>query len=198
MRFFTLLGAVATATLLVVACSSSSDTGGTSTGGSSSGGSGGASSGAQCVGSYADLRQSALSAGVTAAGKCAGPSDVGTICANDVTKAAEGCGSSCYMATPTDKAAQDTCTTACLNTMVTPALGTDCLGCYVADVDCARDHCLIQCGAAPTSQGCATCRATNGCVAAFYTCSGLPMPSTAGGGSGGTGGGSIGAAGAGG
>jgi hypothetical protein len=147
---------------------------------------------------YTNLTQSAFTAKVSSSGKCAGASDVTAICTNDVTTAAEECGGACYKMAPTSTGAmQDACTSSCLASMVTPALSADCMGCYVTDVGCARDHCLVQCGIAPTSKTCADCRETNGCVSAFYSCAGVPMPTaTAAGGSGGTGGGSsIGSAG---
>ncbi len=172
-RFFSLACAVAAATSLVVACGSSDDSSSGSNGGSS--GSAGSSSNVQCVGDYKDLKQTEFSAKVSSSGKCGGSSDVGSICVNDVTTAAEQCGAGCVKMGGST-ATQDACTATCLNGAVTPSLSDDCTGCYVADVGCARDNCLIQCGVAPASQACADCRQTNGCIDAFYTCSGLPVP----------------------
>jgi len=175
---FTLASAVTVATLWVVACSSSSDMGAANTGGSgASGGSGGSGGGAadvQCLGSYADLTQSAFSAQLKSSGSCISSSDATAICGNDVTKAAEDCGGSCFK-TGGDAAAQDACTKTCLE-MLTPTPSSACLDCYVADVGCARTNCLLSCGLTPTSQACADCRDQNGCVTAFYGCSGLPLP----------------------
>jgi hypothetical protein len=175
-RFITLACAVTAATLVVVGCGSSDDSSSPS-----SGGSGGSSSDAQCKGDYADLTQSVFTAQVSASGKCV--SDVTTLCSNDVTTDAENCGSDCFKMNAKD---QDGCVTTCLASTVTPALSNDCTSCYVADIACARSNCLISCGTAPASQGCADCRVMYGCVAAFYPCSGLPMPG---------GGGSVGAGG---
>jgi hypothetical protein len=183
-HLITLLSAVAAATILVVGCSSSSDSGPASTGGS-----GGGSSDAQCVGDYADLKQSAFNAQVMSAGKCASSSDETAVCVNDVTSIAETCGDGCFM-TVSDKSAapQDACTSTCLGSMVTPALSSDCQSCYVADVACARANCLIFCGTDPGGSGCMTCRQMNGCIAAFYACSGLPIPAGTSLGAGGAGG----------
>lgn len=183
-HLITLLSAVAVATILVVGCSSSSDSGSTGTGGS-----GGGSSNAQCVGAYTALKQSAFNAQVTSAGKCASSSDETAVCTNNVTSIAETCGDGCFM-TVSDKTAtaQDACTSTCVTSMVTPALSSDCQNCYVADVACARANCLITCGVDPGGTACMSCRQTNGCIAAFYTCSGLPIPagtSTGGNGAGG-------------
>lgn len=171
-HLITLLSAVAAATVLVVGCSSSSDSGSTS-----SGGSGGGSSDAQCVGDYVGLKQSAFNAQVTSGGKCANASDETAVCTNDVTSIAETCGDGCFM-TVSDKSAtaQDACTSTCLTSKVTPALSSDCQSCYVADVACARANCLIFCGADPGGSQCMSCRQTHGCIATFYSCSGLPVP----------------------
>jgi hypothetical protein len=181
-RLITLVCAVTAATLLVVACSSSSDTTSTSTGGS--GGSGGGTSDVTCVGDYTDLTQSTFTAKVSSAGMCANASDETAVCTNDVTTIAEQCGGSCYQAGGTD-AVQDACTSTCLSSKVTPALSSDCQTCYVSDVACARKNCLVSCGLAPTSADCATCRQVNGCVDAFYGCSGVPVPGSTTTGSGG-------------
>jgi hypothetical protein len=182
-RLITLACAVTAATLIVVGCGSSDDSSSSSNGGS--GGSGGTSANAQCVGDYSDLTQSAFTAKLASDGKCIDASDATVVCTNDVTKTAETCGGDCYKKGG-DSAAQDACTSDCLNGNLTPTLSADCLACYVADVGCARTHCLLQCGVAPTSSACATCRQTNGCVDAFYSCSGVPLPaSAAAGGSGG-------------
>jgi hypothetical protein len=175
-RLITLVCAVTAATWLVVGCSSSSDTSSTSSGGSTStGGSGGGASDVKCVGSYTDLTQSAFTAKVSSTGMCANSSDETAVCTNDVTTIAEQCGGSCFQAGGTD-AVQDGCTSTCLSSMVTPALSSACQTCYVSDVACARKNCLLSCGLAPTSAGCATCRQMNGCVDAFYSCSGVPVP----------------------
>ncbi len=194
-RLITLACAVTAATLMVVGCGSSDDSSSSSNGGSGGTGTG---TNAQCLGDNADQTQITITAKLASDGKCIDSSDATVVCTNDVTKTAETCGGDCYKKGG-DATAQDACTSTCLNGNLTPPLSADCLGCYVADVGCARTHCLLQCGIAPTSPACATCRQTNGCVDAFYSCGGVPVPvpaSAAAGGSGGSGGaGSMGAAG---
>jgi hypothetical protein len=193
-RFITFACAVTAATLLVVGCGSDSDDSSSGGGGSGgSGGSGGGSSNAQCVGVYADLTQAMFTSKLATAGKCIGDSDATAVCTKDVTKTTAQCGASCYATAEKTDAAQDACTSSCISDMIT--LTSDCLGCYLTDVACSRKHCLLMCGTAPTSAGCATCRQENGCADTFYSCSGLPLPSGSGA-SGGSGGGtSTGAAG---
>lgn len=44
--------------------------------------------------------------------------------------------------------------------------------CYGVSANCARDNCIAQCAADPSSAGCVTCRCDNGCYQAFDDCSG--------------------------
>jgi hypothetical protein len=157
-RLMTLLVAVTAATLSVGGCSSDSG-----------GGSAGSANG-QCKGDYAALTQSELDAKVAPKGGCA--ADVAAICGNDVTTTAEECGADCYMNTAPDDATQNKCVSTCITGTV--PLSAACLGCYITDVGCARDHCLLACGLAPTSPGCLSCRVANGCAPDFFSCSGLP------------------------
>lgn len=163
-RFFTLLVAVAAATLSVGGCSSSD-----SAGGGGGGGSAGSANG-QCKGDYAALTQSELDAKTASKGKCV--ADVPAICGNDVTTTAEDCGADCYKNKAPDDATQNACVSSCITGIV--ALSDGCVGCYITDVGCARDHCLLTCGLAPTGAACLSCRIANGCAPAFFSCSGLP------------------------
>lgn len=167
--FITLLAAVATATLSVVGCGSDSVTPAASAG---------APGDAQCHGDYAVLKQSQFNALVDASGQCAGASDRTSVCAQDTTTLAEQCGGGCFSSAASDGASQATCVTTCINHGASLALSAACVDCYVADVACARDNCAIQCGVAPTSATCATCRADAHCAQDFFTCSGLPGPSS--------------------
>ena len=155
--FFTLLVAVAAATLSVGGCSSDST-------GSA------APANGQCKGDYAALTQSELDAKTASNGKCV--ADVAALCGTDVTTITEQCGADCFMNMAPDKATQDTCVSSCIANNVT--LSDACLGCYVTDVGCARDHCKLPCGIAPTSAACLSCRVANGCAPDFFSCSGLP------------------------
>ncbi len=58
-------------------------------------------------------------------------------------------------------------------------LSDDCGGCYVGSVRCTAVNCLASCAVDAASDACVTCRADNGCVSGFYTCSGLPAPAPA-------------------
>ena len=184
--FFTLASAAIAVALWMVGCNSDNDSVATSRGGSA--GSAGGGSDAKCGGVYADLSLSVFESKLSSSGSCIGPSDAPTICAIDVTKIAEECGGSCFKTAASDSAAQDTCNTNCLNSMITPTPSGDCLACYVADITCARTNCLLSCGLMPTSQACADCRDLHGCVSAFYNCSGLPLPTGSGSGGSGSGG----------
>jgi hypothetical protein len=184
-RFISLICAVSAAALLVVGCGSDSNSGSPSTGGSSSvgGSSGGGNSDVQCVGDYAALTHDVFASAVSTTGMCA--PDVDTICAVDVTAKAEACGLACLSSGSKD---MDGCVSTCLNGKVSPALSAGCTSCYTTDVGCARDNCELNC-ISPSSTDCMTCRQKFGCIDAFYSCSGLPVPgATSSGGSGGSGG----------
>ncbi|MEP7051599.1 MAG: hypothetical protein ABJB12_14655 [Pseudomonadota bacterium] len=157
--FITVLFAVTAGALSVGACSSDETSGAT---------------GGMCKGSYAALTQAELDAQLDPAGNCANSKDSAIECSNDVTTLAEECGADCFKNEDPADAKQDACVKDCLSTSTTPSLSAACTECYIADVGCARDHCLIKCGTAPTSEACYQCRVDNGCVAAFFPCSGLP------------------------
>jgi hypothetical protein len=135
------------------------------------------------VGDYQDLTLSTFSADVATSGACTSTADVATVCSNDVTAKAEGCGLDCLTMGAAD---MDACVTTCLNNEVKPALSSGCVSCYATDVGCARDNCKINC-LSPTSPACTSCREQFGCIDAFYTCSGLPVPGSSSGGAGGAG-----------
>ena len=164
--FFTILVAGSAAAFLVGGCSSDSDSGAGSAGDG------------QCHGDYAALTQSQLDAKLDSAGKCAGGSDSVAICGSDVTTTAEQCGADCYKNQAPDDATQDTCVKTCISGSV--ALSAGCLECYITDVACARDHCLLQCGLDATGEACYECRVKNGCASGFFGCSGLPNEAGAG------------------
>ncbi len=162
--FIAVLVAVAAGSLSVGACSSDS-----------AGGGGGAGAGStMCHGDYAALTETEFDSQLNSAGKCTGASDSAIECSNDVTTLAEECGADCFKNEAPDDATQDGCVKDCLSTSTTSPLSAACTACYITDVGCARDHCKVLCGVAPTSDGCYDCRVQNGCVAAFFPCSGLP------------------------
>jgi hypothetical protein len=188
-RLITLVCVVVAVTSLVVGCGSDSDSGSPSAGGSA-----GASSDRQCVGDYADLTLSTFTAGVATSGACTNTADVSSVCSNDVTAKAEGCGLSCLTMGAAD---MDACVASCLDSQVSPALSAGCVTCYATDVGCARDNCQLKC-LSPTSAACTMCRQQFGCIDAFYSCSGLPIPGSSNSGAGGAGDTSAATAGAGG
>ncbi len=171
-RFFTLLIAASTVALTVVGCGSDDTT---------PSGAAGSPGVTQCKGDYAAYDQAGLDAVVDPAGACAADSDRTVECVNDVTKKVTTCGSDCFMAGGSEDE-QNTCVTSCVGRSTTPQLSDACIDCYAVDVACTRAHCAILCGVNPTSSGCASCRATNGCASDFYACSGLPAPGAPGGG----------------
>jgi hypothetical protein len=170
---FTFVFAATVATLAAGGCSSDSPAGTGAT---------------QCTGDYAALTPAQFESQLSSSGKCAGASDSAVVCGNDVTTIAEQCGDDCFNTKALDDATQDACTKSCIEAGTTPTLSSACIGCYVTDVGCARDHCLLICGTDPTGSACLSCRISNGCAQAFFACSGLP--------SGGIGSGEAGAGGA--
>jgi hypothetical protein len=145
--------------------------------GSDSGNPGTAGAGAtQCVGTYAAVSAADFAARTTSGKGCS--SDTASICGNDVTALVGTCGKTCFLQAASDDDSQAACVAPCITQAVTTpqVLSDSCIDCYVQDVACARDLCLAKCGVTPGSPECAQCRADNGCAAAFYGCSGLPVP----------------------
>lgn len=171
MRRFSMFLIAATAGALALAgCGTDDD--------SASPGAAGASgaSATQCVGTYASLSATQFNAQTSSGKACS--SDAASICSNDVTTLVGTCGKTCYLQAAQDDESQAACVAPCIQQAVTSpkALSDSCIDCYVADVACARDLCLAQCGFTPNSPDCAQCRADNHCASAFYACSGLPLP----------------------
>jgi hypothetical protein len=160
-----LVSAIAGA-LAVAGCGADDDSGSPNTAGAAG------TSATQCVGTYSDLTQIDFDRQTTSGKGCS--LDGAAVCSNDVTTLVGTCGKQCYFGSPTDDASQAECVTPCIAQAV--ALSDSCVDCYVADVACARDLCFAECGLTPTSAACGQCRADKGCAAAFYGCSGLPLP----------------------
>jgi hypothetical protein len=189
-RLITLACAVTAATLLVVGCGSSDDsgsssnggstTGGSTTGGSATGGSGGGSSAAKCADpAYADVTASDFPSQTVGGLACANASDAAGVCDNDLAAIGAGCGKTCLTQVGMADATQAACVGTCINQMLLASsapLADACLTCYTSDVACARKMCFAQCAFAPTSDACAQCRIDMGCTPTFYSCSGLPIP----------------------
>jgi len=187
-RFFTLLGAATAATLWVVGCGSDSPSSPAASAGST--GSAGSAAVTQCVGNNAEFTSSTFAAQTTAGKACANASDNATVCANDLPTLGATCGKGCLGMGMGNDALEAECVAGCINDGLSGStdIATDCMACYTTDVECARKNCLVTCGLNPTGAGCAACRVEKGCVAAFYECSGLPVPggSTENAGAGGT------------
>jgi hypothetical protein len=77
-----------------------------------------------------------------------------------------------------------TCGIGCIGDADEPQCGADCVvaesgltaacaACYVAIVDCSREHCLVECASDPESTDCFDCQVANDCRSAFDDCSGL-------------------------
>jgi hypothetical protein len=184
--FFTLLAAVAAATLSVGGCSSS-DSGS----GASSAGMAGASGDAECVSVNSAYKASTFLAATTKGAACDNATDAETTCVNDMAIVAGTCGKGCLGMG--DDTAQAACVADCINNQGNLAVGSGpigdaCMACYTADVQCARKLCLAPCGFSPGSTDCANCRYEMGCAQPFYACSGFPDPRATGGGEGGAGG----------
>ena len=84
---------------------------------------------------------------------------------NEVTKALNECGSSCW--------GEAQCTSDCM--MKKTELSTKCANCFGSFSGCGRSQCWLSCMFNPTSQGCVSC-VTQYCVDAFIKCSGLSSP----------------------
>jgi len=166
-RYFVLIAAM-TAALSTVGCGSDSDSG--------SSDNGGGGSLAQCAGNNSEFTPAEFYAQTAPGKSCSSTSDMASVCANDMPKIVGTCGKGCL-----NMSNQDQCVAECIQSTLADAksapLTDDCLACYGADVVCARDNCLAQCGLNPTGDSCATCRTEKGCAEAFYSCSGFPEPS---------------------
>jgi hypothetical protein len=66
-------------------------------------------------------------------------------------------------------------TRACTAEGIGEDIGDDCLDCYIASSECARDNCVIEC-LSGDSPACDVCREDAGCTPQFHECSGIPNP----------------------
>lgn len=191
MKGMSTLSSVVFALFLAAACADDDEpVGGNMGGGAGVGGVGGGSSDPACKYPYTDLTKSTLKAKTTS-GKC--ESDTDAICGANLVAVTGQCGVACN-AQSTDPATVAMCTKDCIQEAVTPKPSDECTNCYVADVGCSIQSCLTDCAAGPTD-ACNACRLEKGCTAAFYECSGLPIPGSGSGGNGNGGGPAMGGAG---
>jgi hypothetical protein len=142
------------------------------------GGEAGAEVGApgQCIGTFATTNRTFLGAAVASKpeAKCRASTDLDLICSSDIggrirNEIAPGC----LVNLQQGNAAVVSCIEVGVKRDVGP-ISDGCLSCYTASVVCSLDNCRVACGTAPASSACMTCQAVNGCIAAFFACSGLP------------------------
>lgn len=126
---------------------------------------------AMCVATFAAYNRPGLGALTAPTGKCAAAADLDVICANDVGGVARTCGSACFQSGGT----QD-CTSACVKQTINPSVSEPCLSCYSAALKCTIENCVEACVANSSSPSCVACQQQKGCLALFYSCSGLPAP----------------------
>jgi hypothetical protein len=138
-----------------------------------------------CKGLVANpITREKLAADVTT-GKCMAPSDLDSICSNDVIDYTTKCGAFSYIALKGDAGADfmvneealRTSTLMCVKTLLAKApVSDDCLSCYGQAVACTLSHCGNVCLPDPSNPACRPCQISAGCGSMLYACSGLPMP----------------------
>jgi len=180
-RFFMLAVAATGAALSMLGCDSDDDSSSNTGGSGGAGGAGGAPL-AHCVGINAEFTPAEFYAQAQEDKGCSAASDLSTICANNLPVIGATCGGGCLGMG--NDAQQAECIATCINDALTHAKATplseECMTCYIGDIACARDKCLMPCALNPGGEDCATCRVEMGCVEGFYECSGLPVPSAPG------------------
>lgn len=177
-RSFMLAVVAAGAALSMLGCDSDDDSSSNNGGSGGKGGSGGASL-SHCVGINAEFTPTEFYTQAQDDKGCSAPSDLATICANDLPRIGAMCGGGCLGMG--NDAQQAECIATCINDALSHAhaaeLSEECMNCYIGDIACAREKCLTPCAVNPGGVECAMCRVEQGCVEAFYECSGLPVPS---------------------
>lgn len=109
---------------------------------------------------------------VMPAGSCMNADDGQILATEDVAGATSTIATSCFLGGATEDDAYVACA---LEALITETeLSEGCAGCFVDSALCAKNNCLTECLSDPVA--CEECRATNGCTASFYECSGLPVP----------------------
>jgi hypothetical protein len=101
-----------------------------------------------------------------AGGACQNEMDCPSV-VNSAAKMATGlCGQQCL-----GNADEAGCTVMCIADAT--SMSAECSICYATLAGCARNNCLSECAAEPTSDPCTQCQIDSGCRAMFDTCSGL-------------------------
>jgi hypothetical protein len=128
-------------------------------------------------------------------GKCMAPSDLDSICDNDIVDITSNCGGLAFLAQKfksdaganfmLDEAALRTATLMCVGERLGKTVVTDgCLSCYGEAVTCTLAHCANVCLPDPTNPACRPCQISSGCGVALDACTGLPPAPMADGGAG--------------
>jgi hypothetical protein len=129
-----------------------------------------------CIGTFAATNRTLLGAAVATKpeAKCKASADLDLICSSDIGgKIRNEYAAGCLVNLQQGNAAVVSCIEEGVKRDF-KELSAGCLSCYTASVVCTLDNCRVACGTAPSSSACVTCQTVNGCLAAFFTCSGLP------------------------
>lgn len=121
--------------------------------------------GAHCLQTFEELKASAAPDSV-----CGSDVDLQTLCS---LRGPDTVGA-CALSQAGDSAKVRSCAANALMGEVS----SGCLDCYVKSVDCALQHCLLECLAGSATQKCDTCRVNQGCADAFFACARLAVPPT--------------------
>lgn len=69
---------------------------------------------------------------------------------------------------------QEDCVSDCLVSTISTT--SECSDCYGASAACSFENCFTECAADGDAPMCASCQSENGCLQAFFACSGLAVP----------------------
>jgi hypothetical protein len=156
----------------VAGCDDDSDTKPTDAKGDVSPGDGGDGGGAaKCTGTFNTLTRAQLGGATSASGKCAMTKDLDFICTANLAQRSRECGVSCLALGGNNIPG---CVTTCIQgSTANPDLTAGCADCYRDLFSCSVAKCSA-CTADPNSAACLSCQMSQGCLGAFFQCSGLP------------------------
>lgn len=122
-----------------------------------------------CGGSHCEQSPATLRADTPSTAVCGTDDEVTSFCSLESVDVVGDCAVNAALI----PGAPDTKT--CAKAKLTKVRDT-CLDCYVKSADCAKDNCLVECGANRRTMACDECRIKKGCIDAFYDCSGYKNP----------------------
>jgi hypothetical protein len=128
-----------------------------------------------CTGSFASATRAQLGALTSPSARCGKAADLDLICTGDLANKVRAAGTQCLMTNAGNTPAVLQCV---VQALTRDGLSMECAGCYSESVACSIQKCLAQCGSTPNSTECMACQVAGGCISAFATCSGLPLPGT--------------------